>query len=88
MNGDQSLIRMDGGEEPDSFLDARGLSCPMPLLKTKLQLNRMRVGECLEVLASDAGSARDIPAFLRLSRHELVSLEEQGGIFRFIIRCG
>ena len=76
------------GQGPDSMLDARGLSCPMPLLKTKLQLNRMQAGECLEVLASDAGSARDIPAFLKLSRHELVSLDEQNGIFRFVIRCG
>ncbi len=60
----------------------------MPLLKTKLELNRMQEGEILEVLASDAGSARDIPAFLRLSRHELVSLEERDGEFHFVIRCG
>jgi len=69
-------------------LDARGLSCPMPLLKTKLELNRMQTGDILEVLASDSGSARDIPAFLELSRHELVSLEERDGEFHFVIRRG
>ena len=89
MNGDRTLNTAHGqGHETQTMLDARGLSCPMPLLKTKLQLNRMQVGECLEVLASDAGSAKDIPAFLKLSRHALVSMEEQNGVFRFVIRRG
>ncbi|MBS8238909.1 sulfurtransferase TusA family protein [Marinobacter lipolyticus] len=69
-------------------LDASGLRCPMPLLKTKLELNSMAPGDELEVIATDAGSARDIPAFLRLSRHELVSSAETDGRFRFVIKCG
>ncbi|NMT63850.1 sulfurtransferase TusA family protein [Marinobacter orientalis] len=69
-------------------LDASGLRCPMPLLKTKLELNSMAPGQELEVIATDAGSARDIPAFLRLSCHELVSSSEQGGCFTFVIKCG
>lgn len=60
----------------------------MPLLKTKLELNSMSPGQELEVIATDAGSARDIPAFLRLSSHELVSSSEQGGSFTFVIKCG
>lgn len=60
----------------------------MPLLKTKLELNSMSPGQELEVIATDAGSARDIPAFLRLSTHELVSSSEQGGNFTFVIKCG
>lgn len=60
----------------------------MPLLKTKLALNAMRPGEELEVIATDAGSARDIPAFLKLSSHQLVSTSESDGCYRFIIRCG
>lgn len=70
------------------ILDASGLRCPMPLLKTKLELNSMSPGDELEVIATDSGSARDIPAFLKLSRHQLVSAEEAGGRFRFVIRCG
>lgn len=70
------------------ILDASGLRCPMPLLKTKLELNSMSFGDELEVLATDSGSARDIPAFLKLSRHELLSSEEAGGRFRFLIKCG
>lgn len=72
----------------DRTLDASGLRCPMPLLKTKLELSSMSPGQELEVIATDAGSARDIPAFLRLSSHELVSSSEQGGNFIFVIKCG
>ena len=69
-------------------LDASGLVCPMPLLKTKLELNGMAPGEELEVIATDSGSARDIPAFIELSSHELVSQSEADGQYRFVIKCG
>ncbi|WP_417518120.1 sulfurtransferase TusA family protein [Marinobacter sp.] len=72
----------------DRTLDASGLRCPMPLLKTKLELNGMSPGEMLEVIATDAGSARDIPAFLKLSRHRLVNSSETEGRYRFVIECG
>mgnify|MGYP000545430836 FL=1 len=72
----------------DRTLDASGLRCPMPLLKTKLELNSMSPGQELEVIATDAGSARDIPAFLELSSHELVRTSEHGGCFTFVIKCG
>ncbi|MBZ2167823.1 MULTISPECIES: sulfurtransferase TusA family protein [Marinobacter] len=72
----------------DRTLDASGLQCPMPLLKTKLELNAMVAGEELEVVATDSGSARDIPAFIELSRHSLVSSSEGGGKYRFVIKCG
>ena len=60
----------------------------MPLLKTKLELNGMVPGDRLEVIATDAGSARDIPAFLALSSHTLVSSTEADGEYRFVIQCG
>jgi TusA-related sulfurtransferase len=59
----------------------------MPLLKTKLELNGMTPGEVLLVIASDPGSARDIPAYLALTRHELVSSSEEGGRYSFVIKC-
>ncbi len=71
----------------DRILDTTGLRCPMPLLKTKLELNGMEPGEVLVVTASDPGSARDIPAYLSLTRHELVSSSEEGGQYRFMIKC-
>lgn len=60
----------------------------MPLLKTKLELNAMSPGEKLEVIATDAGSARDIPAFIKCSPHRLLSQSEGAGQFRFVIQCG
>jgi tRNA 2-thiouridine synthesizing protein A len=71
----------------DRTLDTTGLRCPMPLLKTKLELNGMAAGEVLMVIASDPGSARDIPAYLSLTRHELVSSAEEGGQYTFMIKC-
>ncbi|WP_077530901.1 sulfurtransferase TusA family protein [Vreelandella utahensis] len=72
----------------DQHLDASGLQCPMPLLKTKLCLNGMSRGQCLRVVATDPGSARDIPAFLSLSNHQLEQQEEAEGRWVFLIRCG
>ena len=60
----------------------------MPLLKTKLELNGMAPGEVLEVLATDSGSSRDIPAWLNLSSHSLISQSENHGTWRFVIKCG
>ncbi|HKK56766.1 sulfurtransferase TusA family protein [Marinobacter sp.] len=71
----------------DRTLDATGLRCPMPLLKTKLELSGMAPGEELLVIATDSGSARDIPAYLMLTRHELLSSSEEGGRYRFMIKC-
>ncbi len=48
----------------------------------------MASGECLEVIATDAGSARDIPAYIKLSAHELLSYEDDNGEYRFVIECG
>lgn len=54
-------------------LDARGLKCPMPLLKAKQALNGMAAGQELVIEATDPGSVRDFEAFTRQSGHELVS---------------
>ncbi|ASK34615.1 sulfurtransferase TusA family protein [Alloalcanivorax mobilis] len=69
-------------------LDARGLQCPLPLLKTRQALRGLRPGDVLRVLASDAGSARDIPNYLGQSSHELVRRSEEDGLFVFLIRRG
>ncbi|MGL4316772.1 MAG: sulfurtransferase TusA family protein [Pseudomonas sp.] len=70
----------------DAELDATGLNCPLPLLKAKLELNRLPSGAVLKVTATDAGSQRDFRAFARLAGHELLREEEQGGVFRYWLR--
>lgn len=67
-------------------IDARGLCCPMPLLRAKQALNRIAAGDCVRVLATDAGAARDFPAFTRLSGHTLVRQVYEGGVYEFIIQ--
>lgn len=77
-----------GSTDADQFLDAGGLTCPMPLLKTKLALNKLEAGSRLRVRATDAGSARDIPAFLKQSSHRLLSVSEEEGGYLFLIERG
>lgn len=72
----------------DQVLDTSALVCPMPLLKTKLALNGLAVGARLLVVATDPGSARDIPAFLKHTNHKLLQVEEGGESYRFVIERG
>ena len=70
----------------DEFLDATGLNCPLPILKTKLRLKSMAPGETIQVLATDPGSKIDFEAYCVRFGHELVRSNEQDGIFEFVIR--
>ncbi len=54
-------------------LDARGLLCPMPVIKTQNEILRLAPGDTLEVIASDPGALNDIPAWCRIHGHKLVS---------------
>ena len=67
-------------------LDARGLECPLPILRTKKMLNDMNSGELLRVMATDPGSIRDFHAFSRQSGHALVEHSEIKGEFHFILK--
>ncbi|WP_114417238.1 sulfurtransferase TusA family protein [Marinospirillum perlucidum] len=72
----------------DQYLDARGLRCPLPLLKAKQALNRLKTGERLAVLASDPGSWEDFARYTELSSHQLATREKQGQDFFFILQKG
>ncbi len=73
-------------QDVQHFLDAKGLSCPMPLLKTKLLMKQMQAGETLCVLASDGGSWRDIPAYLNQVEYELIKAEQYDNTYAFLIK--
>jgi tRNA 2-thiouridine synthesizing protein A len=68
------------------FLDAVGLDCPLPLLKTKQALNRMTCGEVLEVLATDVGSVKDFEVFAKQSGHILLLSEDNVGTYRYLFK--
>jgi tRNA 2-thiouridine synthesizing protein A len=70
----------------DRELDARGLECPLPILRTKKSLRDMASGEVLKILATDPGSVRDFHAFSRQSGNELLGAGEDAGEFHFFLR--
>jgi tRNA 2-thiouridine synthesizing protein A len=70
----------------DRELDARGLNCPLPILRTKKSLNDMSSGQIIKVLATDPGSVRDFQAFSRQTGHDLLASDATGGEFVFFLR--
>lgn len=67
-------------------LDARGLNCPLPILKTKKALNEMISGQVLRVVATDPGSVRDFQAFAKQTGNQLVSHDTQAPDFIFFMK--
>ncbi|HIB78241.1 MAG TPA: sulfurtransferase TusA family protein [Flavobacteriales bacterium] len=70
----------------DKQLDTSGLTCPMPIMKTKKALKTMGDGEVLQVTMTDAGSAEDLPGLLEELGNELLSSNENDGKFEFTIK--
>ena len=81
----------DNKQAPDNLevattLDAKGLSCPMPLLRTKKEIGKIASGEILEILGTDPGSRNDLPGWCERSGHEYMGEKEDSGFFRFFIK--
>ena len=70
----------------DRELDARGLNCPLPILRTNKSLNDMVPGQVLKVMATDPGSVRDFQAFSKQTGNQLLSSTEDKGEFLFLMR--
>jgi TusA-related sulfurtransferase len=73
-------------ESSQHDLDARGLNCPLPILKAKKALAEMASGELLRVVCTDPGSTRDFQAFARQTGNELVGQSTEGGNFVHLLR--
>ena len=67
-------------------VDARGQSCPGPLVALHKALKDVRPGDLLELLATDPGSRSDVPSWSRLSGHRLLESGEADGVYRYVIR--
>jgi tRNA 2-thiouridine synthesizing protein A len=67
-------------------IDAKGLSCPLPLLKAKQGLHQVNVDECVEVFATDTGSVRDFHAFIALTDHLMIEFTEYDDYYRYVIQ--
>jgi tRNA 2-thiouridine synthesizing protein A len=72
--------------EFDRDLDAKGLNCPLPILRTKKMLSEMEPGQVLRVQATDPGSVKDFAAFSRQTANELLGQQEANGVFEFYLK--
>ncbi len=73
--------------ESTKILDAKGLACPMPIVKTKKAMNELEAGQVLEIHATDKGAKNDLAAWTKSGGHELLQTEE-GDVFKFWIKKG
>ena len=70
----------------DKELDARGLNCPLPILRTKKSLTDMASGQVLKIVATDSGSVKDFQAFARQTGNTLLSENETDKVFTFFMQ--
>ena len=70
----------------DQELDARGLNCPLPILRAKKTLNGMAAGEVLKIVSTDPGSVKDFEAFASQTGNELLNSTEEGSEFHFMMK--
>jgi len=73
-------------EKPSYILDCVGLYCPMPVLKTRQEIDRLAIGEILEVLADDPASEPDIKAWAKRAGQEIIGIDKEGNYFKFLIK--
>jgi tRNA 2-thiouridine synthesizing protein A len=69
-----------------AVLDAKGLNCPLPILKAKKALQGVPAGGLLEIHATDPGAVKDFEAFCRSTGNELVTSSQEGNVFKFVIK--
>ena len=72
--------------DKDVTLDCTGLSCPMPIVKLAQKMKDVASGQVLELLADDAGSKEDVPAWCRRTENEYLGMEEENAMFKFYIK--
>lgn len=70
----------------DKELDARGLNCPLPIIKTKKALNDLTSGQVLRVTSTDSGSIKDMEAFAKQTGNALLSSAQEGGDYVFFLK--
>ncbi|WP_042354189.1 sulfurtransferase TusA family protein [Bacillus rubiinfantis] len=74
--------------EAAKVVDAKGLACPMPIVKTKKAMDELASGQILEVHTTDKGSKNDLTAWAKSGGHQLINHEEDSGVFKFWIKKG
>jgi len=70
------------------IVDAKGLACPMPIVKAKKGIDSLQPGQIMELQTTDKGSMNDFQAWVKQTKHELVEVKEANGVFTFLVRKG
>lgn len=70
----------------DIVIDAKGLSCPIPVVKAKKGIESIQSGQAMELQATDKGSVNDMKAWVNQMNHELIDVKEENGVFTFLVR--
>ena len=73
-------------DTPKLTLDFKGLLCPMPVVKIAQAMKQVQIGDMVEAVATDPGVMADIPAWARTSGNELVSIQKQDKVFKFVVK--
>lgn len=73
---------------PNVQVDARGLACPLPVVKSSKAMKGLNPGEVLELLSTDKGSANDVRAWAATAGHEVIYFAAENGVYRFLIKKG
>ncbi|WP_070120456.1 sulfurtransferase TusA family protein [Bacillus marinisedimentorum] len=74
--------------ETVNIVDAKGLACPMPIVKTKKAMDKLQQGDILEIQATDKGATNDLTAWSKSSGHEMLEMKDEDGILTFWIKKG
>ncbi|MCY9657150.1 sulfurtransferase TusA family protein [Paenibacillus chondroitinus] len=69
-------------------VDAKGLACPMPIVKAKKGIDSLQTGEIMELQTTDKGSMKDFQAWVNQTNHELIESKEDNGVFTFVVKKG
>ncbi len=72
--------------EFDLVLDARGLNCPLPILRARQSIQKLNAGQVLHIVATDPGSVKDFEAFCKQTGNELLATNQEAGEYSFDIR--
>ena len=86
MKKEPELIGMVENIIPDEIVDCRGLSCPLPILRTMKTVAKMESGQILEVQSTDPGTKNDLPSFAGRAGHEYLGNKDEKGFTRSYIK--
>lgn len=70
----------------DKTLDCTGLFCPVPIIQTKQEIEKMKSGEILEILADDPGFEKDLPAWCKLTGEEFIEIKKEGNVLKGYVK--